>query len=87
MLIADTLSRAVIQEQDTSEDDMADEKVIYTLEPTDALSKEYLEKLKGETQKDNALHLILDCYTNLVWGSPLGLWHQHAIDAMPLKKA
>ena len=58
MLIADTLSRAVIQDQDTSEDDMSDVKVVYALEPTDTLSIGSLEKLKGETQKDDALQLL-----------------------------
>ena len=58
LLIADTLSRAVIQEQDMIEDDVADEKVIYTLEPTEALSTASLEKLKRETQKDETLQLL-----------------------------
>ena len=58
LLIADTLSRAVIQEQDMIEDDVADEKVIYTLEPTEALSTASLEKLKRKTQKDQTLQLL-----------------------------
>ena len=37
---------------------MADEKVIYTLEPTEALSTASLEKLKRETQKDETLQLL-----------------------------
>ena len=55
MLIADTLSRAVIQDQDTSEDNMSDVKVVYALEPTDALSIGSLEKLKGETDRKSVV--------------------------------
>lgn len=36
LLTADTLSRAVIQEQHTAVDDITDKKVVYALEPTDA---------------------------------------------------
>lgn len=36
------------------------EKIAYALEPTDALSTEALEQLKGETKKDEALQLLQD---------------------------
>lgn len=51
LLIADTLSQAVMPEQSVTIDDITDEKVIYALEPTDALSTEALEQLRSATKK------------------------------------
>lgn len=68
LLIADTLSRATTHEQQT-QCDIFDEKVIYALEPTEALSPETLDQLKVETQTDDVLQVLL--------GIHLQGWPQH----------
>lgn len=59
--IADTLSRATTQDKQRQCDDF-DEKVIYALEPTEALSPETLAQLKSETQKDDTLQVLQDVH-------------------------
>lgn len=54
LLIADTLSRATTQEKER-QSDIFNEKVIYVLEPTEALSPETLDHLKSATRTDNIL--------------------------------
>ena len=55
--IADTLSRATISEQQENCDTF-DEKVVYALEPTEALSADILEQLKNETLSDEVLQTL-----------------------------
>lgn len=57
MSIADTLSRAVAEGQHTSTDDLSDERVIYSLEATEALSEEMLKQLTDATARDSTLQL------------------------------
>lgn len=61
LLIADTLSRATTHEQQ-SQCDIFDKKVIYALEPTEALIPETLVQLKFETQNDVILQTLLDIH-------------------------
>ena len=62
LLNADTLSRAVLHERHMAADDVTDERVVYALEPTDALSTGALEQLKSETKKDKTLQLLHDTH-------------------------
>lgn len=62
LLIADTLSRAVPHGQHTVADDITDERVVYALEPTDALSSKALKQLKCETMKDKTLQILHDTH-------------------------
>lgn len=49
-----TLSRAVVEIWvNTQADEPTDEKIIYTLETTDALSEDMLKQLSEATQKEN----------------------------------
>lgn len=59
MLIADTLSRAFTEGQQTSTDELSDERVVYSLEATEALSEEMLKQLTDATAKDNTLQLLV----------------------------
>lgn len=53
-----------------------DEKVVYALEPTEALSTETLEQLKGETKKDdkerNTAAVARHTQTWLAWSREAG---------------
>ena len=62
LLIADTLSRAVTHDEHSTVDDITDEKVVYALEPTDALSTEMLQKLKSGTANDEILQLLQETH-------------------------
>lgn len=53
MLLADTLPRAVVESQHTEPDEVTDEKIIYTLEATDALDEDMLKHLNEAIQKDD----------------------------------
>lgn len=57
-----TLSRAVPHGQHTVADDITDERVVYALEPTDALSSKALKQLKCETMKDKTLQILHDTH-------------------------
>lgn len=57
------LSQAVIHEHDTTEDDMADKKVFYTLELTDALSTQSLVETQTKTQTEIADHITRNKWT------------------------
>lgn len=59
MLIADTLSRVVAEGQHTSTDDLSDERVVYSLEATEALSEEMLKQLTEATARDSTLQLLV----------------------------
>jgi len=59
MVIADALSRAVAEGQHTSTDDLSDERVVYALEATQALSDDTLKQLTDATAKDSTLQLLM----------------------------
>lgn len=69
MLIADTLSqavllsRAVTQNQHAGMDDLNDEKLIRAMEPTGAMSAEVLEHLREATLKEDVPQLLQEVHS------------------------
>lgn len=64
MYIADTLSRAVANAGADINENPCDEKVVYAIEPTDALSEETLSRLKEATAADNVLQAVCEKHRN-----------------------
>uniref|UniRef100_A0A803KB09 Gypsy retrotransposon integrase-like protein 1 n=1 Tax=Xenopus tropicalis TaxID=8364 RepID=A0A803KB09_XENTR len=63
MAIADTLSRAVDIKSTDNGEELFDEKVVYAMQSTEALSPKLLQMLKVETQKDDTLQAVKDMHT------------------------
>lgn len=59
MLVADALSRAVAEGSHLTTEDLDDERVVYALVATEALSEDMLKKLTDATAKDSSLQILI----------------------------
>lgn len=59
MLIADALSCAVAEGHHSCADDLSDERVVYALEASQALSEDMLKQLTDSTARDSTLQLLV----------------------------
>ena len=65
MLLADTLSHAVVREQtDNGKEDLFEERVVHIMEATAALDSDMLKMLKEATAADEALQAVVKLHHN-----------------------